>query len=242
MIIRAQIVISARDSVPRDAAVNVIHWTADITEDALGLGVLLDDITGEIRDFYSENQLDDTGSSIDDSSLGRLLSPIMSRDGDGVLVRYFHVVDATHENFLDERTFGLSDPLPDAAAMPNELAICCSLLATPSLSVPIRRRRGRLYLGPINSGPVGTRTISGVEYPSVSSLARGYIARSLKRLTFAADRIDAQWCVYSRKNDAAYTVTQGWVDNEFDIIRSRGLEASLRTDFENPGSGPTELP
>jgi hypothetical protein len=236
-IIRTQIEFNSVDSVPRDVAVNVLHWQ---TGAALSTD-LFDDIFGEISGFFNVETDDDAGVP-NGFKLGAFLSPMVSRSGGGHHRVIFYDLADDPLVPLYERELSLVDPVGDTVPLPSELAACLTIEANPVLAVPIRRRRGRVYFGPLNTGVLGTRSISGEEYPSLSTEFRDGAARAMKRLSFAVDRIDANWSIYSRVNDAAYQVVKGWIDNEFDIQRRRGLTASVRTNYELPGTGPTSLP
>jgi hypothetical protein len=52
--------------------------------------------------------------------------------------------------------------------------------------------------------------------------------------------VDVQWCVYSPTtpgdmSDKFKQVTRGWIDNEWDTQRSRGLRATLRNGWAQEG-------
>lgn len=237
MIIRSTIVLQSVDSVPRDAAVNVLHWQTAATD----FTATITDIYDEIVGFYAVPQVDDGGDLIDDSALALYLSPTVSRGTDDILIRFAQVLDPDNVTPYVQASFSLPAPLAGEPA-PNECAACFTFWGTPALAVPIRRRRGRMYFGPLNYSAIGTRDVAGVDYPSLNSEFREYAARAMKRLSFASDRIDASWSVYSRADDTTYEINHGYIDNELDTVRSRGLDANVRTPFENPGAGPVVLP
>lgn len=250
-IIRAVVNLPSVDTLPRDASQNVFHFGGSATVD----DTAFDDITTEIEAFYSTPQVNDVGTLIDDSSISIYLSPILDSTPDACTITFYDVtalgpVDVDGVPIspqpsivpLATRTFGLATPFPDAAAMFSEVACALTIVATPALVVPIRRRRGRVYIGPLNFHAMGQRDVAGVLYPSWSSDFREHVARSAKRLARAQERIDWAWVIYSRRNAAAYDVSQGYVDNEGDTQRRRGLTATLRTPFDIVGTGATTLP
>lgn len=237
MLIRATVVLQAASSIPRDAAVNVFHFLSTAT-DIEDIGP---DILGELEGFYAVPVVDDLGETITDSALYNYLSPTISRATDSIRVLFAEVIDPDNVSSAIEASFSIGDPLSEEP-LPNEVAACLTTYATPLLTVPIRRRRGRIYFGPLNQAAIGVRDVAGVDYPSLTTEFRDHAARAMKRLSRANERIFADWVVYSRRNDEAYSINNGWVDNELDTIRSRGLDASLRTDWSNPGGGPTTIP
>jgi hypothetical protein len=39
---------------------------------------------------------------------------------------------------------------------------------------------------------------------------------------------DVDWCVYSRRLDNPFSITDWWYDNEWDVIRARGMVGTAR--------------
>jgi hypothetical protein len=98
---------------------------------------------------------------------------------------------------------------------PSEVALCLSFFATSNTP----RRRGRLYIGPFFQGAMTQR-------PSTALRTEiGNLAGALANL----GGVDVDWMQYSPTNLVANKVTDWWVDNEWDTIRSRGLKGTLRT-------------
>jgi hypothetical protein len=100
---------------------------------------------------------------------------------------------------------------------PREVACCLSFFGVRNAP----RFRGRLYIPAYASlapGAMGGR-------PSVAYREKiGTLATSLAGLGGA----DVDWVVYSRLTDTAIPVSNWWVDDEWDTIRSRGLRATTR--------------
>jgi len=97
---------------------------------------------------------------------------------------------------------------------PSEVALCLSFYATSNQ----KRRRGRLYIGPFAAGQMERRPAANV----TSQLAD--LAAGLANL----GGVDVDWMQYSPTNNAANKVTNWWVDNEWDTVRSRGLKGTSR--------------
>jgi hypothetical protein len=98
----------------------------------------------------------------------------------------------------------------------REVALCLSFYAGENRP----RQRGRLYI-PAALGGIGTGTArpNSTQREKVGALA-----------TIFADLggLDVDWSVYSRVDDDARPVTNWWVDDAWDIQRSRGLEPTTR--------------
>jgi len=105
---------------------------------------------------------------------------------------------------------------PPASAAVSELSLCLSYYSTWNRP----RYRGRLYLPSrlIRAGaPVDRPTSAEI----TNALSFGVtLGKSLPP--------SHNWVVYSKANDASYGVTNYWVDDEWDIVRSRGLRGTVR--------------
>jgi hypothetical protein len=130
---------------------------------------------------------------------------------------------------------------PATTAVPAEVAVCLSYKGDYGSGFPNARRRGRVYLGPVNTGTFansqgdvhvasGTRTL-------VAGQATALLANSDASSTY-------EWVVWSPTEaaggpfageggtgggDFPFTpVTGGWVDDAFDTQRRRGARAINR--------------
>jgi hypothetical protein len=105
---------------------------------------------------------------------------------------------------------------PGTSSAPREVALCLSYFSTYNRP----RYRGRLYL------PSSWLTSS----PSVRPTA--LIMSNAK--TFATDVLtktlppSTNWVVWSHINQASYGVTDYWIDDEWDTVRSRGMKSTTR--------------
>lgn len=98
---------------------------------------------------------------------------------------------------------------------PREVALCLSFYATNN----VPRRRGRLYIGPFD------KTLCANERPTTALMNRlGTMAGGLANL----GGVDVDWMQYSPTLNLANKVTNWWVDNEWDTVRSRGLRGTTR--------------
>jgi len=98
---------------------------------------------------------------------------------------------------------------------PRELALCLSFYGERN----VKRQRGRLFV-PLDfctPGQPGLR-------PTMPVNKLGLLSDLLQGLGGA----DVDWCVYSRFLDQAFSVTDWWYDNEWDIMRSRGMKGTAR--------------
>lgn len=102
------------------------------------------------------------------------------------------------------------------STIPREVAVCLSYYAT----VNQPRRRGRVYLPASILGFVaGSRVAAGD-----LTIALAWGPALFKALPAGSAAV-----VFSRKDNAAYPITNYWVDNEWDTVRSRGLKSTTRS-------------
>ena len=99
--------------------------------------------------------------------------------------------------------------------VPRELALCLSFYGTANRP----RNRGRLYIpAAFLSGSIGVRP---------STAQRQKVADLVPILT-GLGGADVDWSIYSRADAVPRSVQNWWVDDEWDIIRSRGLRSTTR--------------
>lgn len=101
---------------------------------------------------------------------------------------------------------------------PREVAVCLSFYAERNLP----RQRGRLY---IPAGWMQSAFSIETARPTTPMMTKvGDLAQLLADLGGTGN----DWSVYSRVDDEARAVSNWYVDNEWDTIRSRGLRPTER--------------
>ncbi len=102
-----------------------------------------------------------------------------------------------------------------SGAVPREVALCLSYFSERNLP----RFRGRLYIGPWNFADERPNT------SQITSLVT--LANDLANI----GGIDVDWGLWSTTRNQFSKITAGWVDNEWDTQRSRGMKPTTRTNF-----------
>lgn len=208
-VMRAQVVLERKTAVPADAVVNVWHFDSDqlFGDDA-------DDLAERLRTFYQ-------------AIAGRLANTL---SGNGV-VKVYNMADA------EPRIPGVTLPftfVTGATALPGELAICLSFKAVDEAGANPRRRRGRVFIGPLAEN---TRAVdSSKPDVFVANQVRIDLTTAALALAVGPDPGDARLAIYSPTTDSAGTLDEAtvdaktiWCDDAFDVIRSRGSKSSART-------------
>jgi hypothetical protein len=103
-----------------------------------------------------------------------------------------------------------------SASIPRELALCLSYYA----GVNRPRYRGRLYI---------PGALAGATNPVLRPTA-GQIAKALSFGPTLGKNLPSghSWCVWSKTDKVARNVSNFWVDDEWDIVRSRGMKGTTR--------------
>lgn len=130
------------------------------------------------------------------------------------------------------------------ALLPREVSLCVSYKADPVAGVEPRSLRGRNFFGPIMSptAPAGNNylvpppgLIAACAAAGDSLLEASKAATTWKWVVFSPTMAGG-WMIPGQQGPpnlqgSASLVTSGWVDNEWDTQRSRGMKPSARTNF-----------
>jgi hypothetical protein len=174
---------------------------------------------------------DDSGLTTDAPGLATALANLYATyriyptGWDRVNVRFYDMAEPIPREIQGEATSTASGGGPTAAG-PREVALCLSFYAERNLP----RNRGRVYVGPFASSAMSERPTS----------ARTAELNVLKDGLADLGGADVMWCVYSPTSGPASNatfkkITAGWIDDEWDTMRSRGLRAILRNAWTKEG-------
>lgn len=112
--------------------------------------------------------------------------------------------------------------------LPLEVAFCLSFRAAWTTPAQQARRRGRVYLGPL-APAVLVSTPPPAPIVDLMEAGAFYMERLLSESVAGVGGGDpAPWCVWSRTDGSLHDVVGGWVDNEWDTQRRRGLRPTYR--------------
>lgn len=148
---------------------------------------------------------------------------------------------------LDVKIYNMADPEPrvpiyvetftgmavGSTSLPEEVAMCLSYHAAPVSGENQRRKRGRIFLGPISS----TQNVVTSGRARPSDAFRGVALAAMANLVEGLGAGDPRLAVFSPTIlattagdlDAAYSdVVEVSVDNAWDIQRKRGAVATLK--------------
>lgn len=214
---RAQVILHGKSGLNTDVYVN--NFVFDNTAGTLINATPADTagaITTALQNFYTEAT----------ANAGRIASYLPSQVlQPDATVKVYDLGDAP-PRLPYVNTFNLG-AMSAAAPLPQEVACCLSYYAGRSLP----RQRGRIYLGPLQSGVVVADSTTGHIKPA--DAFRTTVAEAAERL-FTANGMEVEWQVLSQVDGMARRVTGGWVDDAFDTQRRRGSEPTSRILWGDP--------
>lgn len=215
-IIRATAVINKRSGKPEDASRNVWHFSADGTD-----ATTLSKIGEGLAAFYD--------------GCKTILSPAIAATVDAHRVELAEVGFGSVSPLLATRPFTIGIVATGNVPLPNEAACALSFRASivgipeeEGLQRPRSRRRGRIFLGPLNGTSVEAQATTWE--PQVTTVARETILDSYDNAhnVWIVPATNIRHGVLSRVDGNLRIVEQVSVDDEFDTIRRRGQKPGVR--------------
>lgn len=214
MVLRIQHSWQGVSGTAEDQFVNTFYCTPPV---APGPSQLLG-IADAVRDFYTVVHTPST------EPLTYWMAPTI--DGLGRQVRIWDLDDPKPRSpIYDEETS--TSFAYGGQALPNEVAVCLSYAAVIESGVPPARRKGRIYLGPLNIRALGAAGGENQQRPDAAMCyAMVNSAQALRDAIFDAG--GGAWSLYSPTTDLALAITRVWVDDAWDTQRRRGIDPQSR--------------
>lgn len=199
-----------KSGMPKDRFINTFHGVTVPDPLTVDLQAMCDAVLG----FYDSSS----------HGLTSYLSPWCA--GDGRNVKIYNLDDEKPRAPIFEFEVTATPPITTSGTgFPNEVCCCLSYKALPVSGQVASRRRGRIYIGPLNTA-TGSITPPGDSRPAPAFQ---------NRLLGAAqacwgELADAGfiWSVYSPTNDAAVAIATFTVDDAFDTQRRRGFDPTAQ--------------
>lgn len=205
-IIRAQVTLKTTDANEANYASNVFAFNTGAATNPEVVGTTL------LKDFYDD--------------LYTYFSVAIAQNGH--TIKWYDLPLVAPPNYpFAETTFDLTSA-PFGTPLPSETALCVSFQGAYITGLPQRRRRGRIYLGPLSTSVAGTA--GEVGRPSTTARTNIATAAGDFRTAVNASTFDS-WVVWSTVDQNPVAITDGWVDNAYDTQRRRGLPATSRITF-----------
>lgn len=208
-----------------DVSVNTFHFAADESlpaRDAWESAVL------QVKDFYN-------GEAQAGTSVASWLTPYRRTLPSSAEIRVYERVAPKPRVPVLVEPYNLS-PASSApnGSLPTECAVVLSYTAQRTSGIPVGRARGRLYLGPWRAGTLDPGS-AGAPPVISSGLIVGALESAAARLMLGTENPESepvQWSLWSETDQVMRPIIGGWIDNEFDTMRSRGLTYTARTPWD----------
>lgn len=230
-LMRAQVTIPLDSGIPEDAIVNTLYFDGD------------EDLDQVATDADYHNTVFDALSTFYQSIDGVVFA---NNVGTVANVKIYDMRDP--EPRQPEFEDAIAIAATAAPPLPNEVALCLSFQAAAVSGQLQRRRRGRIYLGPIADDAGTTAIINGQHRPLLAMRQTVIDAADAMKQTDLPIGIggSVRWAIYSRTtdlgvgspalpgtsiDDAFHDVDNGWVDDTWDTQRRRGPAATSRLVF-----------
>lgn len=198
---RAQMRYKYFTGLPGDLSTNTVYWSVDTSDLEVAANII------GLR-LYQGMEV-----------IGSLMPACVSRDAE---VAVYAMADP------EPRVPALFPVTLDASSvaggLPLEVSLVCSFHGAPPVTP---RRRGRIYIGPLNTGQLAASTSS--TFPRPQTAVVDGLAAIVEGWAADGTGIDEGMFIYSPTSGFYTRVVGGFVDNEFDTQRRRGVLASGRT-------------
>lgn len=218
---QARVVLPYKSGLPQDVSVNTWNFISASPPDPA--------IAEALKAFYNYR-----GPGGDADNIATFLHNYLDRTTDAARTEFYEVDLATGEMgspfAVDEWT--LATGSVGADGLPLEVALCSSIAATVPPGINAGRRKGRIFVGPLNTNALdGDDT--GPTRPTTSFT--NLMALRMKETADALLAVGAELAVWSRADAAFYPIVRGWVDDSFDTQRRRGIDPAGRTTWVPEG-------
>lgn len=105
--------------------------------------------------------------------------------------------------------------------LPDEVAACLSYSAGSVSGIKNARRRGRIYLGPLNTDAMLSTTSQS---PRPTAAFQNSVMGAFSEFSTGVKSLGMSWVQYSPTGGLVTDVTQFWIDDAFDTQRRRGVD------------------
>lgn len=201
-IFKAQVTLRMTSNIPEDSVVNT-YWfeSSDSAE-------IITDVPSVLGGAYEQ--------------VKGIFPSTVKQNGHGLKI--YSMADPEPRAPIYDNTFNLSTA-PTGNPVAPELALCVSFQGERASGQSQARRRGRVYLGPHDSGAFAT---DGRPHADVIAAAAAFGQFLFDGFALMAS---GAWVVWSPTSSDAVEVDNGWVDNAWDIQRRRGVAPTARTTY-----------
>lgn len=222
---RVQVVLPYGSNLPRDVAVNdfcIVQGSAGPTPVPDDIAAITSKWTPALTAFYN----DDAGTT--GVPIAQMIGPIVKRSAGACQIKYYQIGAPAGTPPYHIDTFELG-PTGASSQVPLQVCIVDSIYSThvglrTGVLLPLARRRGRIFLGPLNNASI---VETGV--PLTTSQVRQSVVDQSQQLADSnnlesgddTDDTHSSWCVFSRSGNDVSPVNHGWCEDTLYTQRRR---------------------
>lgn len=217
--VRVMFIGQGASGIPEDRIVNTFHFSGTDTYASMSVAAMQ-----RVADFYLDDGV--AGPLQQVNTISAYLSPWINREAE---IRVYDLGDAKPRvPVITPITLSTAF---SAQGLPEEVALCLSYNgAAPNT----KRRRGRIYIGPLVTGANlgGGGSALGPTRPAVDFVAD--LCKAAQTLA-AKSTAALSWVIRSSIPSENFVgITHGYVDNAWDTQRRRGPETTARSEWTVP--------
>lgn len=209
-LLRATITIPYFTGAPDDVATNTLYFQTPegttIAQSVIDAGVRMNSFFSSFDAYYSN----------------MTVSP--------ATVKYYDMAQPEPRVPVGSSTIVI-DGNPAAQNLPEEVAVCVSFQAPRVSGLTQARRRGRIFIGPLNFSAI--TSVTGDAFVQVNPTFRTTLATAAAAMANTTTNL-ATWVVWSPTDGEAHPVSNGWIDVNPDTQRRRGGNVAGRTLWTAP--------
>jgi len=223
--LRTTVIIPADSAVPRDAVQNTFAWRGESDPDPEDAA---DEINARLDAFYT--------------GINNMISSAV--DTNAIAVKHYNYADAVPRIPFREDIISAGASSTSGYDLPAEVAIVCTFEGAKASGYNMRRRRGRIYVGPLQIGAADSPLVPSSFVDTLADSAEANLLGS------TGGPYDMTLAVYSRSthygkaigdpvlpsddevpanlDNAFVPVVRLWVDDAWDTQRRRGVGDTVR--------------
>lgn len=227
-VFRVQRVTLPKSGLARDQVVNTFHFQTPLQDTA--------NPTDDQRSFVRDALNDLYGLAVGSGSALRTFLAESTMASQRAEYKFYNLDHATPRQPIGGPQPAQNiTPVIATAPLPSEVALCLSFRGNAVSGTNMARRRGRIFIGPLNTAAVESDPITGQARPVLA--LQNAAVQGANRLADAMALVGMIWSIYSPALRAAGSgsalsgttdIKHAWCDNAFDTQRRRGQNPSGR--------------
>lgn len=227
-VIRVQRITMPKSGLPKDQTVNVFHFLMGVGT-ATPAGADLDQISTALDTFFN--------TPVGGGTAIRVYIGETTMATQRVTYKMFNMDDASPR--VPIRTPVAANPTPATSAqpLPAEIAACLSFRGAVISGVAPARRRGRVFIGPLNTSALVIEAATG--QPRIDTACSASCVAAANRMHDDLFTLGISWGIYSPTQRGSGPAADGftpavyaWMDNAFDTQRRRGPASTSRATID----------